>query len=45
LQKELKKVKDSMGSSLRQLTSSSEEEKSKLDLFVKELKAEVEVQM
>jgi|JI10StandDraft_1071094.scaffolds.fasta_scaffold1250238_1 hypothetical protein len=34
----LKKMKESMGTSIKQLTSSSEEEKSKLEILVQELK-------
>ena len=41
----LKKVKDTMGSEIRQLTVSGEESKGKLELFVQELKNELEEQM
>ena len=34
----LKKMKESMGTSIKQLTSSGEEEKSKLEILVQELK-------
>lgn len=45
LKSNLKKMKDSMGCSIKQLTSTSEEEKGKLEMLVQELKAELEVQM
>jgi predicted nucleic acid-binding Zn-ribbon protein len=41
LKSNLKKMKDSMGSSIRQLTSTSEEEKGRLEMMVQELKAEL----
>ena len=45
LKSNLKKVKDSMGNSIKQLTSSTEEEKGKLEMLSHELKVELEVQM
>lgn len=38
LKANLKKMKESMGTSIKQLTSSSEEEKSKLEILVQELR-------
>ena len=45
LKKDLKKNKENTDQSLKRLTNSSEEERGRLDLFVQELKAELEVQM
>lgn len=45
LKNNIKKMKETMGTSIKQLTSNSEEEKSKLELLVQELKEELENEM